>query len=85
MYDQLQGDTATGQYRVEQDGDRREHDLQIRNSLILFFQIGLKGDDVLLNILIQIVDCRPVQAHSPPYVDILYIRHEEGELLLEIL
>ena len=24
MYDQLQGDTATGQYRVEQDGDRRE-------------------------------------------------------------
>ena len=21
MYDQLQGDTATGQYRVEQDGD----------------------------------------------------------------
>ena len=62
-----------------------QHDLQIRNSLILFFQIGLKGDDVLLNILIQIVDCRPVQAHSPPYVDILYIRHEEGELLLEIL
>ena len=24
MYDQLQGDTATGQYRVEQDGDRCE-------------------------------------------------------------
>lgn len=24
MYDQLQGDTATGQYRVEQDGDCRE-------------------------------------------------------------
>lgn len=24
MYDQLQGDTATGQYRVKQDGDRRE-------------------------------------------------------------
>lgn len=24
MYDQLQGNTATGQYRVEQDGNRRE-------------------------------------------------------------
>ena len=24
MYDQLQGDTATGQYRVKQDVDRRE-------------------------------------------------------------
>lgn len=24
MYDQLQGDTATGQYRFEQDGDRCE-------------------------------------------------------------
>ena len=59
-----------------------QHDLQVRNAILLFFQIGFKGDDVFLNIPGQMIHCRPVQAHSPPSVDILYIRHSEGEILL---
>ena len=59
-----------------------QHDLQICDAILLFFQIGFKGENVFLNIPGQVIHCRPVQAHSPPSVDILCIRHSEGEILL---